>query len=331
MTQSSYTGCWRTRTHDVSRWVHEACRARHYSPRTAKSYAYWSRRFVQRYDEIPLESLNEKQISLFLSELARKENVSAATQNQALCGILFLVRKVFKRDIEHINDVVRARPYKRLPVVLTQDEVRRVLGKLEGVYRLQGLLMYGAGLRLLECARLRIKDVDFAQKHLEIHNAKGAKARWALLPERAVPMLRLQIARRKELHRADLAQGKGSVALPYATAKKYPKAEDEWRWQWVFPATRHYVDRETGKLRRHHIHETAIQRRFRSSVEEAGITKRATPHTLRHSFATHLLEQGKDIRTVQELLGHRDVSTTMIYTHVLKLGPLGAQSPADQL
>lgn len=331
MTNSLHSGCWRDRTADLVRQVIEACEARHYSRRTAKSYSYWVRRFLQRFDDTPLERIGEPEISLFLSDLARLERVSSSTQNQALCGLVFLFRRVLKRDVEQLEHVVRAKPSKRLPVVLSRDEVRQILKNLNGVYRLQGLLMYGAGLRLLECARLRVKDIDFGQRHLEIDDGKGAKSRWALLPETAIPLLEMQLAKRRALHRSDLARGAGTVELPFAIARKYPRAANEWGWQWVFPAHRHYVVPGTGDLRRHHIHETATQRKFRTAVIEAGIAKRATPHTLRHSFATHLLEQGKDIRTVQELLGHRNVSTTMIYTHVLKLGPLGAKSPADQL
>ena len=269
------------------------------------------------------------ELTRFLSSLAVEENVAASTQNQALSALLFLYREVLEQDMPWLDDVVRAKRPVRLPIVLTRDEVRAILRQLRGTARLMAILLYGSGLRLLECARLRVQDVDFECHQITVRAGKGDKDRTTTLPT----IISVELARHldvvKKQHDLDLRQGAGWVELPWALARKYPNAGREWVWQWVFPATRFYVDRVTGQRRRHHLHESVVQRAFKDAVRHAGIPKRATCHTLRHSFATHLLEDDRDIRTVQELLGHRDVSTTMIYTHVLNRGPAGVRSPVD--
>ena len=269
------------------------------------------------------------ELTRFLSSLAVEENVAASTQNQALSALLFLYREVLEQDMPWLDDVVRAKRPVRLPIVLTRDEVRAILRQLRGTARLMAILLYGSGLRLLECARLRVQDVDFERHQITVRAGKGDKDRTTTLPT----IISVELARHldvvKKQHDLDLRQGAGWVELPWALARKYPNAGREWVWQWVFPATRFYVDRVTGQRRRHHLHESVVQRAFKDAVRHAGMPKRATCHTLRHSFATHLLEDDRDIRTVQELLGHRDVSTTMIYTHVLNRGPAGVRSPVD--
>jgi integron integrase len=271
------------------------------------------------------------EVTKFLSSLAVEGNVAASTQNQALGALLFLYRDVLEQDLPWLDDMVRAKRPARLPVVLTREEVRTLLLHMAGVPRLMAMLLYGAGLRLLECARLRVKDVDFARNQLTVRGGKGDKDRTTMLPA----VVKTELARHLELakrqHEADLCHGAGWVELPSALSRKFPNAGREWPWQWVFPATRIYVERATGQRRRHHLHESVLQRAVREALWRAAIPKRATCHTFRHSFATHLLEDGHDIRTVQELLGHRDVTTTMIYTHVLNRGPVGVQSPADRM
>jgi integron integrase len=257
--------------------------------------------------------------------------VAAATQNQALSALLCLYREVLDVELPWLDTLVRAKPPQRLPVVLTREEVRTVLGKRDGVPRLMGFLLYGAGLRLLECCRLRIQDVDFGANQVLIRDGKGHKDRATMLPAVVKADLAAHIERVRAQHQADLRQGAGWVELPWALARKYPNGGREWGWQWIFPATRIYVDGLTGQRRRHHLHESVLQRAVKDAVRSAGIAKRATCHTFRHSFATHLLEDSHDIRTVQELLGHQDVSTTMIYTHVLNRGPAGVRSPADRM
>jgi integron integrase len=258
-------------------------------------------------------------------------DVAASTQNQALSALLFLYREVLGEDLPWLDDIVRAKRPARLPVVLSREEVRAVIRRIDGTSRLMALLLYGAGPRLLECARLRVKDVDFGRNQLVLRGGKGDKDRVAPLPSVVAADLARHLEAVKQQHDLDLQRGAGWAELPGALARKYPSAGRDWPWQWVFPATRLYVDRETGQRRRHHLHESVLQRAVKLAVRQAGLPKRATCHTFRHSFATHLLEDGADIRTVQELLGHRDVSTTMIYTHVLNRGPAGVRSPADRM
>ena len=271
------------------------------------------------------------EVSKFLTSLAVDGQVAASTQNQALSALLFLYRNVLEQELPWLDGVVRAKHTPRLPVVLTREEVRAVIAQLRGTPRLMVLLLYGSGLRLLEAARLRVKDIDFARNQIIVRAGKGDKDRAVPLPAVAVPALATHMAGVERQHARDLERGAGWVELPWALARKYPHAGREWPWQWVFPATRFYVDRATGQRRRHHLHESVLQRAVKDAVRRANIPKRATCHTFRHSFATHLLEAGHDIRTVQELLGHRDVSTTQIYTHILNQGPAGVRSPADQL
>jgi integron integrase len=307
-----------------------AIRARHFSPRTETVYVAWAKRFLEQ-SRGPVESLDEASVGRFLSSLAEVGRVSASTQNQALNALLFAFEHALGRKVGMLDGVVRAKRPERLPVVLSKDEVRRVLGRMEGAPRLMATLLYGSGLRLMECCNLRVKDLDWDQNQLVVRSGKGGKDRYTTLPSGLREPLQRHLAQVQEQHHADLAQGLGRVELPNALSRKYPNADKEWGWQWAFPATSHYVDRETGQRRRHHLHESVLQKAFRAARLAAGIAKPAGCHTLRHSFATHLMEDGYDIRTVQELLGHADVSTTMIYTHVLNRGGRGVQSPADRL
>lgn len=306
-------------------------RLRHFSPRTEEAYVSWVRRFVRFHGLRHPSELGEREVVSFLTHLAVERRVSSSTQGQALAALLLLYRDVLDRPLEGLGPIPRGRAPTQLPVVLTQQEVQRVLAGLDGTVGLIGALLYGSGLRLMECLTLRVKDLDLERGELRIRRAKGAKDRVTVLARAARGPLELHLQRVRQRHERDLAEGGGWVELPEALGRKYPTAGRSWPWQWVFPARRRYLDRETGEQRRHHVHESAVQRAIAEAVRAAGIGKRATCHTLRHSFATHLLEAGYDIRTVQELLGHRDVSTTMIYTHVLNRGGRGVQSPADLL
>jgi len=311
--------------------VRAVIRARHYSRRTEDAYVAWIRRFIVFHGRRHPVAMGAPEITQFLTSLAVDRKVASSTQNQALSALLFLYRDVLERDLPWLDDIVRARRPERLPVVLTQAEVRAILGRLEGPTRLMAYLMYGAGLRLLECCRLRVQDVDFAASQIVVRAGKGDKDRVTMLPARVKPDLVRHLEAMQAQHRHDLRLGAGWVELPTALARKYPSAGRDWRWQWVFPATQTYIEPGSRERRRHHLHESVVQRAVKEAVQRAGLAKRAGPHTLRHSFATHLLENGHDIRTVQELLGHRDTSTTMIYTHVLNRGPAAVRSPADRL
>lgn len=311
--------------------VRQAIRTRHYSYRTEKAYVHWIKRYIFFHNKRHPIEMGEAEIARFLSSLASDSHVSASTQNQALNALLFVYREVLNKDVGYVNGVIRAKRPHRLPVVLTRQEVRSILGVLNGSDWLMAMLLYGAGLRLMECLRLRVKDIDFTSNQIVVRAGKGDKDRHTMLPTAVKEPLakHLEVIRRQ--HQRDLERGLGRVTLPNALERKYPNARKEWGWQWVFPATSHFTDRATGERRRHHLHESVLQKAVKESVQKAGVPKPASPHTFRHSFATHLLEDGYDIRTVQELLGHRDVSTTMIYTHVLNRGGKGVFSPADRL
>jgi integron integrase len=311
--------------------VRQAARLRHMSRRTEEAYVGWIRRFIVFHGRRHPTELGAEQVTAFLSALAMEQRVAASTQNQALAALVFLYREVLGVELPWLQGLVRAKTPRRLPVVLTRAEVESLLAHMDGVPRLMATLLYGSGLRLLECCRLRVKDVDFARNQLVVRRGKGDKDRATMLPRSVARDLATQIERSRVQHRRDLALGAGWVELPGALARKFRSAGREWAWQWVFPATRIYCERETGQRRRHHLHETVVQQAVRRAALAAGITKHATCHTLRHSFATHILEEGSDIRTVQELLGHRDLATTMIYTHVLNRGPAGVVSPVDRL
>lgn len=310
--------------------VRQAVRLRHYSPRTEKAYVRWVLRFILHNDRRHPAQLGGNEVSRFLSWLAEERKVSASTQTQALSALLFLYRNVLQLDLPWMTEVVRAPARVRLPVVLTREEVRAVVRRMQGEERLVVMLLYGSGLRLLEALRMRIKDVDFDQDQIVVRGGKGDKDRITMLPQTLKAELRRHISEVRLLHEKDLSRGAGKVDLPTALARKYPGGDRDWRWQWVFPAGRIGVHADSGEPRRHHLHESAVQRAVHLAVRQAGISKRATCHSFRHSFATHLLEDGYDIRTVQELLGHHDVSTTMIYTHVLNKGAFGVRSPADR-
>jgi integron integrase len=273
----------------------------------------------------------EPEINAFLTHLAVKEKVSASTQTQALSALLFLYRHVLDREIGHLGDVIRARKPKRLPVVMTREEVKAVLGHLDGDKWLMASLMYGAGLRLMECLRLRVQDIDFERNEITVRDGKGSKDRRTMLPESLKSPLREHLRKVKAMHERDLRDGWGRVQMPDALDRKYPHAPADWRWQWVFPQENRWKNTKTGEQGRHHVHETIPQRAVKGAVRAARIVKHVGCHIFRHSFATHLLEAGYDIRTIQELLGHKDVTTTMIYTHVLNKGGHGVRSPVDAL
>jgi integron integrase len=311
--------------------VRQAVRARHYSKRTERTYVDWIKRFILFHGKRhPLE-MGEPEINQFLTDLAVRKKVSASTQNQALSAILFLYQRVLEKPLEWVNPAVRAKKPKRLPVVLTREEVRTILCLMDGAPKLIATLLYGAGLRLHECLELRFKDIDFTTNQILVRDGKGQKDRITTLPASVKEPLLAHLRDVWRLHQRDLRENAGRVELPFALARKYRNADREWGWQWAFPAPTRYFDREAKMERRHHLHETVVQKAMRQAVQKVGIGKPATPHVLRHSFATHLLEDGYDIRTIQELLGHNDLNTTMIYTHVLNKGGRGVCSPADKL
>jgi integron integrase len=310
-----------------------AIRTRHYSPRTEEAYVQWVRRFIRFCGTRHPRELGAGDVTRFLSSLAVDAHVSASTQNQALAAIVFLYRDVLNMPVGWLNALVRAKRGARVPVVFTRDEVRRLFTQLRGggAAALVVELLYGSGMRLLEALQLRVKDVDFGANQITVRGGKGDRDRHTMLPERVQAPLLRHLAEVRRQHERDVAAGAGWVALPGALGLKYPNAGREWGWQWVFPAGREYEDPATHQRRRHHLHQTVVQRAFKEALRASRIAKAASCHTLRHSFATHLLETGYDIRTVQELLGHRSVETTMIYTHVLNRGGLGVKSPVDTL
>ena len=311
--------------------VRECLRVRHYSLRTEEAYLGWIRRFVWFHGKRHPRDMGTAEVEAFLTDLAVKRGVSAATQNQALAALLFLYKEVLGIQLPWLDEMVRAKRPQHLPTVLTVREVGAVLAGLEGTLCLIARLLYGTGMRLLEGLRLRVKDVDFDMRQITVRDGKGAKDRVTMLPAALVEPLQKHLVQVKSLHEGDLAEGYGAVWLPDALMVKYPNAPKEWGWQYVFPAGSFSVDPVSGVRRRHHIQEQMLQRAMRRAALAAKIAKPVSPHTLRHSFATHLLQFGYDIRTVQELLGHKDVSTTMIYTHVLNRGGKGVVSPLDRL
>jgi integron integrase len=303
--------------------------ARHYSRFTERAYIGWIARFIGFHRGRDPSTLGEPEVSAFLSSLASDDHVSASTQNQALAALLFLYREVLGTDLRWMDDVVRAKRPFRLPIVLSRDEVKALLRHLEGTHRLMAALLYGSGLRLMECVTLRVKDLDLARSQITVRDGKGRKDRVTLVPQRLASALERHLTELRPLHQRD-ARDRIPVTLPDSIPLKYPSAPFEWPWFWIFPAHRPFLS-AAGRPHRHHLHETVLQRAVKNAVREAAIAKPATCHTLRHSFATHLLEDGYDIRTIQELLGHRDLATTMIYTHVLNRGVLGVRSPLDRI
>lgn len=310
--------------------VREQIRLRHYSIRTEAVYLEWVKRYIRFHKYRHPQEMGGPEVEAFLSDLAVRRDVSASTQNQALSAILFLYKQVLQIELPWMDGVIRARRPQRLPVVLTREEVASVLAQLDGTLWLIASLLYGSGMRLMEVLRLRVKDVEFARLEILIRDGKGQKDRVTMLPRKLAAPLELHLQRVRALHEQDLREGYGRANLPHALARKYPNAAAEWGWQFVFPSVNRSEDPRSGGIFRHHLHEKTIQRAVRNAVRRLGLHKPATPHTLRHSFATHLLESGQDIRTVQELLGHSDVKTTQIYTHVLNRGGLGVLSPLDR-
>lgn len=311
--------------------LRDKLRLKHYSLRTEQQYVNWVRRFLRFHHHRHPREMGAAEVTAFLTDLAVASGVSASTQNQALSALLFLYREVLEVSLPWLDEVVRAKQPSRLPVVLTRREVAALLAQADGLYALQLRLLYGTGMRLMECMRLRVKDVDFERREVLVRDGKGAKDRVTMLPQSVSEPLQTHLLRRRAVYETDLATGMADVYLPDALARKYPNAATEWGWQYIFVTSGYVHDPRSGAVRRHHQDEKLLQRAMKRAVIAAGITKPATPHTLRHSFATHLLEAGYDIRTVQELLGHADVSTTMIYTHVLNKGGRGVTSPLDGL
>jgi integron integrase len=298
---------------------------------TEDAYFSWSKQYILFHGKRHPETMAEAEVNAFLSHLAVSRHVAASTQNQALAALLFLYQHVLNKPLDRLDGVVRAMRPKRLPVVLNREEVITLLAALTGISRLIGTLLYGTGMRVIEALQLRVKDIDFVANEIKVLFGKGFKDRCVPLPLTIKDDLSKHLARVRRQHQNDLARGLGRVPLPFALNRKYVNMDRDWGWQWVFPATSHYTDSETGVQHRHHLHDSVIQKAFRLATISAGITKHATPHTMRHSFATHLIEDGADIRSVQELLGHNSVETTMIYTHVLNKGGRGVTSPADRL
>jgi integron integrase len=311
--------------------VRTAIRTKHYSYRTEEAYISWIRQFILFHNKHHPADMSEIEVNAFLNYLATRRRVSASTQTQALCAIVFLYRHVLGRELGQLKNLIRAKKKKNLPVVFTRDEARQVIENLSGTHRLMANLLYGSGLRLTECLRLRVKDVDFGYNQIVIRDGKGKKDRVTMLPKTVASYLKEHLKRIKQQHDQDLARGCGGVYLPNALARKYRGADKSWAWQYVFPSSKISADPRSGIKRRHHVNQQYLHRAVKSAVQKSGIIKAASCHTFRHSFATHLLEDGYDIRTVQELLGHKDVSTTMIYTHVLSRGGQGVRSPIDTI
>ena len=311
--------------------VRERLRVKHYSLRTEDAYLHWIKRFILFHDRKHPREMGGAQVEAFLSHLATEGRVAASTQNQALSSLLFLYREVLAIELPWMEGIVRAKRPARVPVVLSETEVKALLAQLDGTRWLAASLLYATGMRLLEGLRLRVKDVDFQRREIAVRDGKGGRDRRTMLPERLIEPLKTHLERVKALHERDLAQGHGDVYMPFALARKYPRAGRSWPWQYVFPAGSRSADPRGGAVRRHHLDEQVVQRAVAAAARGARIGKPVTPHVLRHSFATHLLEAGYDIRTVQELLGHKDVSTTMIYTHVLNKGGGGVKSPLDRI
>lgn len=311
--------------------LRDKLRVKHYSIRTETQYLQWVKRFILYHGKRHPREMGAEEVEAFLTHLATVGQVSASTQNQAVSALLFLYREILGIQLPWLDNVIRAKKPQRLPTVLSKNEVSRVLERMDGNYGLMARLLYGTGMRLMECCRLRVKDIDFDRAEIMIRDGKGGKDRVTMLPDALIQPLREHLAKRRRLYEDDSAAGKAEVYLPDALARKYPNAANEWGWQYVFCSGSYSVDPRGGHERRHHIDEKLLQRAMKKAVTAAGLVKPATPHTLRHSFATHLLQSGYDIRTVQELLGHSDVSTTMIYTHVLNKGGRGVASPLDAL
>jgi integron integrase len=308
----------------------EAIRVKQYSPRTEKTYTEWVRRYILYHNKRHPAEMRTPEINQYITHLVVEQKASASTQNQAISAILFLYRNVLKIELDETAlDFIRPQKGKRIPTVLSKDEARAILNQMTGPYKLMAQIMYGAGLRIMECLRLRIKDIDFENHRILVYDGKGGDDRITVLPDSLIPPLREHIQQVRAIHQKDLAEGFGAASMPYGLDKKYPLAGKEWIWQYLFPAATRYTDPQTRLTTRHHIHETAVQKAVKEAARIAKIQKRVTPHTFRHSFATHLLQNGYDIRTVQELLGHKDVKTTMIYTHVLQRGGISVKSPLD--
>lgn len=310
--------------------IRATIRTLHYSIRTEEAYVDWARRFILFHKKRHPRDMGKEEIEAFLTHLAVERRVSASTQSQAKAALLFLYQKVLKVDVDWLKDAVAAKQPQRLPTVLTVEEVRSLLAHMKGETWLIASLLYGTGMRVLEACRLRVLDIDFGNRQIVVRNGKGAKDRVTMLPDSLLAPLKAQLEVARLQHERDCAQGDGAVYLPFALDRKYPNAEKEWKWQYVFPATRLSRDPRSGEVRRHHVEEQRVQRAVRQAARDAGIQKKVSPHTLRHSCATHLLQSGYDIRTVQEILGHKDVRTTMIYTHVLNRGGRGVMSPLDR-